>query len=103
MTERLLQFIWQFQYFNKSELITSSGEASRLYFPVDTIPTRVPIFWRQKSKSSNTIWAGNIELHFKTSDWEKHDHHQDENYKNVILHVVWENDTRIKILFLFLN
>jgi hypothetical protein len=43
-------------------------------------------------KIGNTNWAGNIELHFKTSDWEKHNHHRDDNYNNVILHVVWEHD-----------
>ena len=26
ITERLLQFIWQFQYFNKGELQTTTGE-----------------------------------------------------------------------------
>lgn len=93
MTERLLQFIWQFQYFNKSELLTSAGESLQIIFPGKYNTNQGPDFSEAKIKIGNTTWAGNIELHFKTSDWEKHNHHKDENYNNVILHAVWENDT----------
>src|SRR5437867_8826346 len=92
LTERLLQFIWQFQYFNKSELTTSSGETLQIIFPGQYNTNQGPDFSEAKIKIGTTTWAGNIELHFKTSDWKKHDHHKDENYKNVILHVVWENE-----------
>ena len=92
MTERLLQFIWQFQYFNKSELTTSAGEKLQIIFPGQHNTNQGPDFSDAKIKISNTTWVGSIELHFKTSDWEKHNHHKDENYNNVILHVVWEND-----------
>jgi hypothetical protein len=40
-------------------------------------------------------WAGNIEIHLKSSDWYLHEHQEDSNYFNVILHVVWEHDTDI--------
>ena len=33
MTERLLQFIWQFQYFNKGELQSTAGETIQIIFP----------------------------------------------------------------------
>ncbi len=33
-----------------------------------------------------------MELHLKTSDWQKHGHTNDEHYNNVILHVVYEHD-----------
>ncbi len=92
MTERLLQFIWQFQYFNKSELATSSGEIIQIIFPGRHNTNQGPDFSEAKIKIGNTTWAGSVELHFKTSDWKKHNHHIDCNYNNVILHVVWEND-----------
>jgi hypothetical protein len=92
MTERLLQFIWQFQYFNKSELTTLAGETLQVIFPGQHNTNQGPDFSDAKIRIGSTTWAGNIELHFKTSDWEKHNHHKDENYNNVILHVVWEND-----------
>jgi hypothetical protein len=92
MTERLLQFIWQFQYFNKGELTTRQGENLLVISPGQYNTNQGPDFLEAKVRIGNTTWAGNIELHFKTSDWEKHNHHHDDNYNNVILHVVWEHD-----------
>jgi uncharacterized protein DUF2851 len=92
MTERLLQFIWQFQYFNKSELSTSQGEAIQILFHGQFNTNQGPDFNNAKIRIGKTTWAGTIELHIRASDWNKHGHQEDENYKNVILHVVWEND-----------
>ncbi len=44
-------------------------------------------------KIGGTLWAGQIEIHVRTSDWFRHRHQLDDNYNNVILHVVYENDT----------
>ena len=92
MTERLLQFIWQFQYFNKGELRSTSGEAIQIIFPGTYNTNQGPDFNDAKIKIGKTTWAGNVELHLRSSDWNKHNHQNDKNYKNVILHVVWEDD-----------
>ncbi|MEI9944846.1 MAG: DUF2851 family protein [Chitinophagaceae bacterium] len=92
MTERLLQYIWQFQYFNKNELSAVAGETVQVIFPGQYNTDQGPDFANAKIKIDNTTWAGSIEMHIKTSDWKKHAHEHDANYKNVILHVVWEND-----------
>lgn len=92
MTERLLQFIWQFQYFNRNELNTSDGEAIQGVLPGQYNMNQGPDFVNAKIKIGTTTWAGTIELHIRTSDWKKHKHQSDKNYENVILHVVWEND-----------
>ncbi|MBC7651298.1 MAG: DUF2851 family protein, partial [Deinococcales bacterium] len=42
--------------------------------------------------------VGNIEVHYKASDWVKHQHQYDTNYNNTILHVVWINDIPITTL-----
>lgn len=92
MTERLLQYIWQFQFFNKNELATASGESIQIIFAGQHNTNQGPDFTDAKIRIGNTIWAGTVELHIKTSDWQKHNHQNDKNYNNVILHVVWEND-----------
>jgi Protein of unknown function (DUF2851) len=92
MTERLLHFIWQFQYFNKSELTTSTGEQVQILFAGQYNTNQGPDFSDAKIKIGKTTWAGTVELHIKTSDWKKHNHQSDSNYNNVILHVVWDND-----------
>lgn len=91
MTERLLQFIWQFQYFNKTELATTHGETVQVVFAGQYNTNQGPDFSDAKIKIDKTTWAGTVELHIKTSDWNKHNHQSDKNYNNVILHVVWED------------
>ena len=98
MTERLLQFIWQFQYFNKSELTTTAGEPVQVIFPGQYNTNQGPDFQDAKIKIQKTTWAGSAELHVKTSDWKKHKHQDDKNYDNVILHVVWEHDKTMDAL-----
>src|SRR5699024_9600487 len=54
-----------------------------------------PDFFNAKLKIAEQLWAGNVEIHIKASDWYAHGHETDPAYDNVILHVVWENDTEI--------
>jgi hypothetical protein len=93
MTESLLQFIWQFQYFSKGELATTAGESIQIISPGQYNANQGPDFTDAKIRVGKTTWAGTVELHNLTSDWDKHNHNGDKNYNNVILHVVWENDT----------
>jgi len=93
MTEKLLQFIWRFQNFNKSELETTSGDLVKVLFPGQYNTNQGPDFIDARLSINETIWAGSIELHLKTSDWRKHNHNNDKNYDNVMLHVVWEDDS----------
>ncbi|MCW3114105.1 MAG: hypothetical protein JWR18_2501 [Segetibacter sp.] len=95
MNERLLQFIWQFQYFNKHDLRVEQGEELSIIHPGNYNTHQGPDFLDGKVTIGNTTWAGNIEIHVNSSDWLKHRHTTDKNYSNIILHVVWENDTDI--------
>ena len=95
MNEKLLHFIWQFQYFNKSELQTIDGERITLLQPGIYNVNQGPDFLNAKVIIGDKTWAGNVELHIRTTDWDKHNHSQDPNYHSVILHVVWENDKPI--------
>lgn len=54
-----------------------------------------PDFFNSKLKIGKEVWAGNVEIHVKSSDWYVHGHESDENYDNVILHVVWTNDIEV--------
>ena len=92
MNERLLQFIWQHQYFNKKELRLSNGTCFQIIRHGTYNSNQGPDFSNALIELEGTHWAGNIELHVKASDWTKHDHQDDENYRNVILHVVWIDD-----------
>lgn len=92
MTERLLQYIWQFQYFNKKELRTTAGEDLMIIHPGQFNNHQGPDFQEGRIRIGYNLWAGNIELHIHASDWHRHLHDSDPNYENVILHVVWNDD-----------
>src|SRR6187549_1976515 len=92
MTERLLQYIWQFQYFNKNDLVTTAGEELMIIHPGIYNTHQGPDFNEGRIRIGENIWVGNIELHVDASDWHRHQHSNDRNYNNVILHVVWKND-----------
>ena len=92
LNERLLQFIWQYQYISNASLATMEDELINVIHPGNFNDNQGPDFLNARIKIGNTIWVGHIELHLKTSDWKKHEHETDPNYKNVILHVVWEHD-----------
>ena len=99
MTERLLQYIWQFQYFNAAELVTGEGEALQIIHPGKLNTNQGPDFSDAKIKIGKTMWAGSIELHINSSDWNNHKHSGDKHYKNVVLHVVWQHDADLNLPF----
>ena len=99
MKEQLLQFIWQFQYYNKSELLTFDGEYLQILRAGTLNKNQGPDFLDAQIKCGDTLLAGSIELHIKSTDWVSHKHSSDKNYNNVILHVVWENDKDLNLNF----
>ncbi len=99
MTERLLQFIWQFQYFNRTQLTTAEGDELNILRPGTSNVNQGPDFLDARIKVNGTTWVGNIELHIESSNWVDHNHSNDTNYNNIILHVVWLNDVVLNLPF----
>jgi len=98
MTEKLLQYIWQYQYFNGSDLVATSGDTIAVIYPGLLNANQGPDFLQAHIKIGDTTLIGSVELHIKTSDWQKHQHSLDVNYRNVILHVVYQNDAGLTVL-----
>ncbi|MEN9568903.1 MAG: hypothetical protein RL172_134 [Bacteroidota bacterium] len=103
MTEQLLQYIWQFQYFNLKQLLTTSGEPLHIINKGTLNPNQGPDFLHASIQIAGTTWAGNIELHVLSSQWLQHGHSSDANYQNIILHVVWQHDKEIALPFAVLE
>ena len=99
MNENLLQYIWQFQLFNKMNLYTTELNNLIVLNPGNKNDNQGPDFLNGKIIIENTTWIGSIEIHVKTSDWKLHGHSNDNNYNNVILHVVWEHDVELNLSF----
>ena len=95
MREDILHFIWKYRKFPNENLVTANGDL----ISVESIGVHNmlagPDFFDARLKIDNQAWAGNVEIHVNSSDWYAHNHEQDKNYDNVILHVVWEDDVSI--------
>jgi len=54
-----------------------------------------PDFFNAKVMIDGRIWAGNVEIHVRASDWKRHGHHCDKAYDSVVLHVVERDDMAV--------
>lgn len=96
MREEFLQFVWQYQYFEKSNLKTTSGDVLTVFKQGMTNASSGPDFSDCRIKVNDIEWAGNAEIHYKSSDWYAHHHEVDKAYDNVVLHVVWTDDRPVR-------
>ena len=97
MKEDLLHFIWQQKVLLKNELRTTDGKLIEVIKTGSLNQDAGPDFFNARIKIDDTLWAGNVEIHLKSSDWVKHKHHTDKAYNNVILHVVYDHDVELNI------
>ena len=95
MKEDFLHYLWKFKNFETENLKTSNGEPLTIINSGSYLQTAGPDFFNAQITIGNQKWAGNIEIHLKSSDWYVHHHERDEAYDSVILHVVWEHNTEI--------
>lgn len=92
MQEDFLHHIWYNQLFVPVALFTTQKEPLQILHKGEYLKQSGPDFFNAQIVIGHQRWAGNIEIHLKSSDWYAHHHEQDKNYDNVILHVVWEHD-----------
>jgi hypothetical protein len=96
INEKLLAFLWKNQLFDTSNLQTTRGETIQIVNPGKENGHAGADFQEAKICIDSLDWVGSIELHVQSSDWHAHLHENDSSYENVILHVVWKNDTQIR-------
>ncbi|TBN05682.1 DUF2851 family protein [Hyunsoonleella flava] len=95
MQEDFLHYIWKHRKFSTVNLKTSDGEAINIISNGQHNINSGPDFFNAQLRIGEQLWAGNVEIHIKSSDWFLHNHEQDKAYDNVILHVVWEHDAEV--------
>ena len=95
MKEDFLHYLWRFKKFDTLDLKTTQHDELTIIKTGDYLELAGPDFFNAQIKIGNQKWAGNVEIHLKSSDWYVHGHENDIAYENVILHVVWEHDTEI--------
>ena len=95
MKEDFLHYLWKFKKFDTLNLKTFNNEEVTILNVGQYLELAGPDFFNAQITIGDQKWAGNVEIHLKSSDWYIHHHEKDAGYENVILHVVWEHDTDI--------
>jgi hypothetical protein len=95
MNEKFLHYIWQNKLFTSHDLLSSDKEDIEIIDVGRRNTDAGPDFFNAKIKIGNKLWAGNVEIHTRSSEWTKHKHTNDKAYDSVILHVVKEIDEAV--------
>ncbi len=95
MQEDFLHYIWKFKKFDFGNARTVDGAGIIISDSGIANHNSGPDFFSARIKIGDQAWAGNVEIHIRSSDWYAHRHEEDPSYDNVILHVVWEDDIEI--------
>lgn len=97
MKEEFLCYLWASRSFYFDSLRTEQGERLEILHPGIRNSDSGPDFFNARIRLNGILWAGNVEVHTKSSEWIRHGHQHDPTYDNVILHVVEEHDQDILI------
>jgi Protein of unknown function (DUF2851) len=96
MREDFLHYLWRYKRFDFLNLQTTDNQSIEIIDVGEHNQNAGPDFLNARLRIGETLWAGNVEMHLKSSEWLAHKHHEDRAYDNVILHVVMDED---KIIF----
>ncbi len=96
MKEDFLHFLWKNRLYEPVQLITNEKEIVEIIQVGRHNIHAGPDFFDARIRIGKTLWAGNVEIHLKASDWNRHGHQSDPLYQNTILHVVAEYDLSVR-------
>jgi hypothetical protein len=95
MKEEFLHYLWKYSLYDSEKLVDSEGKQIIVINPGEYNRDSGPDFFNARLIIDNTEWAGNVEIHIRSSDFDNHRHNIDPAFDNVILHVVAENDKKV--------
>ena len=93
--ERLLHYVWKHRILPLRPLTTTDGLPVEVIDPGLHNHDQGPDFFNAKVRLGDVVWAGNVEVHLRSSDWFRHGHDSDAAYNSVVLHVVGEADQEV--------
>jgi len=91
--ERLLQAVWQHQRLQREKLRTLDGETLRVLHPGFASAGSGPDFRGAVLRfGDGPAQTGDVEVDLRSNGWRAHGHDKNPAFKNVRLHVVWEEE-----------
>ncbi len=94
LPEAVVQHAWARGLFGRTALRTTEGDAVTVEMPGRLNRASGPDFSGARVSVGGLAWAGDVEIHRTSADWERHGHHTDPAYDRVVLHVVLSADAR---------
>ncbi len=89
--ERLLQAVWQHQRLQRDRLTTAAGKVVRVFHPGFASVEGGPDFRGAVLQiGDEPPRSGDVEIDLRASGWRAHGHDKNPAFKNVLLHVVWD-------------
>jgi hypothetical protein len=95
MKEEFLHYLWKYSLYDSNRLFDTDGNKIIVIHPGEYNRDSGPDFFNARISIAGTLWAGNVEIHSKSSHFDNHGHHINPAFNNVILHVVAENDKKV--------
>ena len=95
MKEEFLHYLWKYGLYDREKLYDNDHNKIIVIQPGQYNHDSGPDFFNARISVGGTVWAGNIEIHTKSSQFDSHGHHKDPAFNNVILHVVASNDKKV--------
>jgi Protein of unknown function (DUF2851). len=95
MKEEFLHYLWKNSLYDQDRLFDNEKNNILVLDPGEYNRDSGPDFFNARISIAGTIWAGNVEIHIKSSHFNMHGHQNDPAFNNVILHVVADNDKRV--------
>ncbi len=95
LSEDILHFVWKYRLYDARGMCTVSGKALRIFDAGTHNHDAGADFLAARTAIGDVEWGGNVEIHIRASDWERHHHHKDKAYNSVIMHVVYEYDKAV--------
>ncbi|OGU15756.1 MAG: hypothetical protein A2X61_02380 [Ignavibacteria bacterium GWB2_35_12] len=78
---------------------TASGKRLQVLSPGRLNVHEGPDFLDIALLLQGNVIVADAEFHVKSSEWNVHNHSVDENYKSVVLHIVFDNDVKLSLPF----
>jgi len=94
--EDLLQFIWAEGLFETHALRTTDRRSIEVVHPGRIQRNSGPDLEDARIRIDGQLWAGTVEVHARSSEWNAHGHQFDPAYDSVVLHVVHEHDAEVR-------
>jgi len=95
MKEEFLHYLWKYSLYDPDKLFDNEMNKIIVLNPGEYNRDSGPDFFNARISVAGTVWAGNVEIHTRSSHFNNHGHQNDPAYNNVILHIVVENDKRV--------